>query len=104
MKRADITDAVVVQAAWDLQRRDHPAETHLITLLMQRTGAPEKVCYAAAFRANSRDLLDYGVSIRRAFLAEKGYVLLGIVPNPYGDPRASLDDCYAAANAKDAPC
>lgn len=47
-------------------------------LLAQWTGQPEKVCYRAMERAEENGLLEYGVSLRTAWLTDKGKALLGI--------------------------
>ena len=44
--------------------------------LASETGEPEKVCYRAMERADRRGLLDYGVSLRTAWLADKGRAVL----------------------------
>lgn len=45
-------------------------------LLAQRTGQPEKVCFRAMERAVNRGLLEYGVSVRTAWLTDNGEALL----------------------------
>jgi hypothetical protein len=40
------------------------------------TGEPAKVCYRAMERAVKNDLLSYGVSIRTAWLTDKGKAIL----------------------------
>ena len=45
-------------------------------ILMERTGEPFKVCYRAIERAESRGLLDCGVSLRTGWLTDKGKALL----------------------------
>ena len=74
MAMKDITDLQVVRA---VQRRQDdrdgpwPYET-----LSRETGQPEKVCYRAMERADSRGYLEYGVSLRTAWLTDKGKALL----------------------------
>lgn len=46
-------------------------------LLSLWTGQPEKVCYRACERADSRGYIDWGVSLRSGWLSEKGYELIG---------------------------
>ncbi len=70
MATKDITDRQVCLAVarWNAaQEGPWPYE-----LLMGWTGAPFKVCYRAMERADQRGLLDYGVSLRTAWLTEKG--------------------------------
>lgn len=78
MKRSDITDAQVCEA-YRRWRAECPygktAEVHL----MEMTGAPIKVAYAAMERASDRDLVNYGVSLRTGWLTEKGLALLETV-------------------------
>lgn len=46
--------------------------------LMRRTGECMKVCYRAMERACDRGYLEYGVSLRTAWLTDKGKALLGL--------------------------
>lgn len=69
MKRRDISDVEVVRACRD----GHPAS---LALLMERTGAPEKVASAAMERALDRRLIDYGVSLRTSWAEPAGLQLL----------------------------
>lgn len=73
-KMSDITDLMVVKAvaAW-LADRDGPFPYEQLSA---ETGAPEKVCYRACERADGRGYLDYGVSLRTAWLTDKGKELL----------------------------
>lgn len=74
MKRSDITDRMVLEAA-----RDHMAIhgfPFITDLLVSRTGCPLKVAEAALRRAIGRGLLDYGVSERTAWLTDIGVALL----------------------------
>jgi hypothetical protein len=41
-------------------------------IIMEETGAPEKVVYAAMEREEKKDYLDWGVSLRTAWLTGKG--------------------------------
>lgn len=45
-------------------------------ILKSRTGQPEKVIFRCLERAVDRGLLDYGVSLRTAWLPEKGEMYL----------------------------
>ncbi len=77
-KVSDIPDVMVVQAVARYQAEGEqgafgafPYET-----MSAATGAPEKVCFMAMERADKRGLLDYGVSLRTAWLTDKGKALL----------------------------
>lgn len=75
MSMKDVTDRQVCQAVADFRAAGlngpWPYE-----LLAQRTGQPEKVCYRAMERADAHGLLEYGVSLRTAWLTDKGRALL----------------------------
>jgi hypothetical protein len=45
-------------------------------IIMEETGAPEKVVYAAMEREERRGYLDYGVSLRTSWLTDKGKAFL----------------------------
>ena len=74
MATKDITDAQVVQAVIDA--RVGGLKQWPYDLLMERTGQPFKVCYAAMERACDRDYIEYGVSLRTAWPTPKGEALL----------------------------
>ncbi|MHA6903297.1 hypothetical protein ACJBUE_20780 (plasmid) [Ralstonia syzygii subsp. celebesensis] len=64
MKRSDITDEQVVAACRAYHKQGLPFS---LDRLIESTGAPEKVAYAAMGRACARGLIDYGVSLRSAW-------------------------------------
>lgn len=76
MALKDVSDIEVCRATQDW--RDAGKFIH--ELLAERTGQPEKVCFRALERACRRDLVDYGVSMRTAWLTEKGKLLLAELP------------------------
>lgn len=76
MAMKDITDLQVVQAQQRWQENQEGQWAYEI--LATETGQPEKVCYRCMERAAERGLLEYGVSLRTAWLTEKGKALLGI--------------------------
>lgn len=74
MKRSDITDLMVCKAA---AVYSEARDIRFITdILVMETGAPLKVVYAAVERTFGRGYLDYGVSLRTAWLTDKGLALL----------------------------
>jgi len=79
MAMKDITDAQVCRAVQDFRDRNldlpWPYEA-----LAAETGQPEKVCFRAMERADRRGFLEYGVSLRTAWLTEKGKALLKETP------------------------
>ena len=68
MKRSDISDAEVVAACRDAHR---VREIRALDLLVQRTGAPEKVAFRAMERAEERRLIECGVGIATAWPVER---------------------------------
>jgi hypothetical protein len=80
MKRRDITDQMVCQAVADWRSEDIWNRYHLggfiEGLLMERTGAPLKVVMSAMERTDRRGYIDYGVSLRTAWLTDTGEQLL----------------------------
>lgn len=75
MAMKDITDRQVCLAVKAFRDRDLGLPWPYEALAIE-TGQPEKVCYRAMERANQRGLLDYGVSLRTAWLTEKGEALI----------------------------
>jgi hypothetical protein len=73
MAAKNITDKQVVEAIarYNLDRARWPYE-----ILSEVTGECEKVCFRAMERASNRGLLNYGVSLRTAWLTDKGRELL----------------------------
>jgi len=75
MKTHDITDKMVCEAVAeyqsDIYNKPFPYE-----IIAQKTGCAEKVAYRAMERAVDSDYLDYGVSLRTAWLTEKGKEVL----------------------------
>jgi hypothetical protein len=74
MATKDITDAQVVKAQdqW-LKNQQGP---WAYEILESETGESVKVCYRAMERAERRGLLEYGVSLRTAWITTKGAALL----------------------------
>lgn len=73
MATKHISDKQVVEAVaiFNRDRGRWPYE-----LLAESTGQCEKVCFRAMERACDRGLLEYGVSLRTAWLTEDGRKLL----------------------------
>lgn len=73
MKRSDITDYDVCLAVREYNNTmgDFPYQT-----LAKKFGCDEKLAYAACERADDNGLIEYGVSLRTAWLTEKGAALL----------------------------
>ncbi len=74
MATKDITDLQVCLAVETCRLnkfREWPYD-----LLAEQTGQHTKVCYRAMQRAAKRGYLDYGVSLRTAWLTNKGLELL----------------------------
>ena len=80
MSRKDVSDELVCLAHAEFQKitRDSigPEPLWPYVLLSQWTGEPEKVCYRAMERACENGYLDYGVSLRTAWLTEAGEALI----------------------------
>ena len=73
MSTKDVSDFDVCRAVAMCREDNHiwPYE-----LLAEWTGQPEKVCYRAMERSQKRGLIEYGVSLRTAWLTERGAGLL----------------------------
>ena len=78
MARKHITDVMVCEACDafhhpdpDITNRPDPLE-----YLCLRTGQSPKVCWRAMERACSRNLIEWGVSLRYAWVTPKGRALL----------------------------
>jgi len=71
MKMKDISTLIVLEAA------EH-ANSDMMTweYIQQKIDAPEKVIYAAMEREDERGYLEWGVSLRTAWLTEKGQLKL----------------------------
>ena len=66
MKRKDISTLIVLEAA-----KNH-AGMMTWECIKEITGAPEKIIYAAMQREDDRGYLEWGVSLRTAWLTDKG--------------------------------
>jgi len=76
-KRSDITDEQVVRAC---QLAHQDSKKFATDILAEQTGAPAKVIYAAMERADDRELIEWGVSLRTAWPTAKGLALLVAEP------------------------
>jgi hypothetical protein len=78
MRRRDITTKIVLEAAVraSLERRMMTWE-----YIHEATGAPEKVIYAAMQREDDRGYLDWGVSLRTAWITKEGKAKLAEILN-----------------------
>lgn len=74
MAMKDITDLQVLQA--QCRYLENTSGPFGYELLAQETGQPVKVCYRCLERAASHGYLDYGVSLRTAWLTPLGEQLL----------------------------
>lgn len=74
MATKDISDKQVCEAVKFSKENDFTPWPYEI--LAKVTGQPEKVCCRAIERACDRGYLDYGVSLRTAWLTDKGESLL----------------------------
>ena len=80
MARKDISDKQVCEAfaESEIQRAPNWENDYAYPyeILHRETGQHEKVCYAAMERAESRDYIEYGVSLRTGWLTKKGKELI----------------------------
>lgn len=78
MSRKDVTDVMVCHAVAEYQAAIRAGRHALYPYqaLAAQTGQPEKVCWRAIERADQRGLLEWGVSLRTAWLTEAGQSLL----------------------------
>lgn len=73
MKRKDISTKDVLIACHKFHNGDEKAPWQI---LMDEFNAPEKVVYAAMKRDEKKGLIDYGVSLRTAWVTTEGYEFL----------------------------
>lgn len=73
MKRSDIPTKAVLIACHRFHDGDGSAP---YKVLADKFNAPEKVVYAAMEREDNKGLIDYGVSLRTAWVTPKGYEFL----------------------------
>jgi hypothetical protein len=79
MATKDITDLQVCTAVHQrMSIRDTTNIKTNLDVLQELTGQPYKVCWRALERACKRGYLDYGVSLRFAWLDEAGKTLLKV--------------------------
>ena len=88
MATKDISDMQVVEAIYDA-KQDGWKSGYAYDLLMVRTGQCFKVCYRAMERAARRGLVDYGVSLRTAWVDDAGIELM---KSRFVDSRESVTD------------
>jgi hypothetical protein len=80
MATKDVPRAVVLQTVADYKKLNTNQQilNHVVHLLMERTGQCEKVVYAALHRDYAKGYIEYGVSIRRCWLTQKGIDALAL--------------------------
>lgn len=85
MATKDVPTSMVLQAVTDYKALEtmQQVNEHVVQILMDRSGQCEKVCYSALYRDCTKGLIDYGVSIRRCWLTEKGKNLHGQLASKY---------------------
>lgn len=76
MAMKDVSDLLVCQTVIEMHEDTVLPRANLIERLMSKTGQCEKVCNLAAMRCTDRAYIEYGVSVRRAWLTTKGRVLM----------------------------
>ena len=72
MQCKDIPDEVAIAAARDWRHPTSDISVNALSLLVARTGAPEKVAYRKLERLCERGLLEYGVSLQCCWPVETG--------------------------------
>lgn len=78
MQTKDITDRMVCEAVSEYNKDPHNNPFPYVAL-SKKTGCAEKVAFRAMERADDRGLIDYGVSLRTAWLTETGENLVGTI-------------------------
>ena len=73
MATKDISDIKVCEAIREYQLNN---SIYADEILMKMTNQVRKVCIKAMERAENKDLIEYGVSLRTAWLTNKGLELL----------------------------
>lgn len=71
MKRSDISTLTVLSAALNAHRIKGSGKMTW-EYILEETGAPLKIIYAAMDREDRAGYLEWGVSLRTAWLSEKG--------------------------------
>lgn len=85
MARKDISDILVLKSYIEYKKNNFIKWPYQI--LMEWTGYPQKVCYAAMERAHKKGLIEYGSSLRTGWLTEKGKELLkSAIEQPQDNP------------------
>jgi hypothetical protein len=84
MSTKDVTDLMVCRTVMAFHEDDMRGPWPYETLCTQ-TGEPKKVCYQAMKRAVKRGLLDYGMSVRAAWLTDAGFELVNAANLSDGD-------------------
>ena len=74
MKRSEISDELVISCCWESKKPMYGMNS--LEMLMNVSGYPEKVCFAAMERAESRGYIESGISLRTAWVTEKGQQLM----------------------------
>lgn len=84
MATKDISDAQVVLAVREAHAGGWREWPHII--LMRMTGQPLKVCWRAMERADDRELIECGTSLRTAWPTAAGLALLEVQTYPQALP------------------
>lgn len=82
MARKHVPDRLVCETAVEMHFDTDLPRANLIERLMAKTGECEKVCYSAAYRSAGRGLIDYGVSVRQAWVTPEGEALIEAAKGP----------------------
>lgn len=83
IKRADITDKMVVDAYWRCLNDSSLGWPY--ELLSTETGAALKVTYQACERAYEHGLIECGVSLRSGWLTDTGCEMAGVTKKQWSD-------------------
>jgi hypothetical protein len=85
---ANISDKQVLAAI----QKSHEMgfDKYCYEILAEESGCPLKVCYTALERVNDKGYIDYGVSVRTAWLTDEGEAVLNYV-EPEG---LSMRQCF----------
>lgn len=78
-RSANLTLGEILERAFTNAQRS-PDPVFADSILLEMTGAPEKVIYRAMERADERGLIDYGVTLRSGWLTDKGRSLIAAPP------------------------
>lgn len=90
MATKDVSDYQVLCAVEEATKNSHSEWSY--DILERETGECTKVCYRALERAHRNGLIDYGVSLRTAWITEEGKKFLEEVQRLTDEAKAIISE------------